>query len=83
MIVTFENFDLHVSWLLAIATLLKQTGLTIYVLKRKFCLNAVKYLSYIVGHGSAKTVPTKHLALTGFPLSRTVQQVRQFFGMVN
>lgn len=44
-------------------------------------LKSVKYLGYIIGHGTITTDPEKVIAIREFPLPRSIRQLRRFLGV--
>lgn len=56
-------------------------GLTINIGKSRFGLSQVKYLGYIVGHGTLMVDPEKVRAIVDYPSPKTVKHLRQFLGL--
>ena len=83
LLVCSPSFEKHMKLLLAVAKCLKDSGLTINVGKSKFCQKEIKYLGYRIGHGCLMVDPDKVLAITAFPMPKTVKQIRRFIGMAN
>ena len=57
LLVCTNNFEEHLQTLKEVALFLKNAGLTINVVKSKFCQSEIKYLGYIIGQGGLKAAP--------------------------
>lgn len=76
-----EDFSSHLELLQEVALHITKAGLTLNIRKSKFCLKQVKYLGYVVGHGTLQTDPDKVSAIVEFPAPKTVKQLRRFLGL--
>lgn len=81
LLVLSEDFESHMVLLSEIAGYLRNANLTINIAKSKFCMQEIKYLGFIIGHGKIKTDPGKLTAINEFPIPTTVKQLRRFLGM--
>jgi len=64
-----------------VAVHLRKANLTINIAKSHFCMQEIKYLGFIIGHGQLKTDPGKIQAITEFPIPKSTKQLRRFLGM--
>lgn len=81
LLVVSRSFDEHVILLTEVAKKLTDAGLTVNLIKSRFCYKYVKYLGHVVGNGTIKPDPDKVSAIVNFPIPTSVRQARRFIGM--
>lgn len=81
LLVVSASFDEHMTLLTTVAQSLQRAGLTVNLLKSRFCYQEVKYLGHIVGQGTLRPDEEKVTSITNFPVPTSVRQMRRFIGM--
>lgn len=81
LLVCTEDFESHIKILNEVAMCLRKANLTINLDKSKFCMREIKYLGFIVGHGTLQTDPEKIEAMVNFTVPNSQRQVRRFLGL--
>lgn len=81
LVIVSEDFPAHVDVLIRIASQLRKVNLTLNLSKNKFCVTKTNYLGYVIGNGSISTDPEKIIAITNWPVSKNLWQVRGYLGL--
>lgn len=81
LLVVSQTFEEHLTHLMEVSTNLRKANLTINVEKSSFGLSRVKYLGYVVGHGTLQVDQEKIKAIEDFPVPKSIKQLRRFLGM--
>lgn len=81
LLVVSQSLEEHIAHLLEVASNLRKAGLTINVGKSHFGLSNVKYLGYVVGHGTLSVDPDKVKAVREYPVPKSARHVKIFLGM--
>lgn len=76
LIVFSDTLDEHEQRLLRVLHRLKEYGLKLSPEKCKFFQTSVKYLGHIVSEKGVETDPDKILALTSWPIPRTLKELK-------
>lgn len=80
LLVVSPDFKTHLELLDRVSDRLAEAGLTINVVKSKFCFKELRYLGYIVGGGILKPDPEKVETILKYSYPKTAKQVRSFMG---
>ena len=75
------SYDEHMALLFEVAEILRKAGLTLNIVKCKWCLREVKYLGYIIGEGCIKTDPDKVSAIRNISAPTKIKEVQSFLGL--
>lgn len=70
------------SLLFEVAQLLRKAGLTLNIVKCKWCVKEVRYLGYVIGSGCIKPDKEKVSAIQKLSDPRSFKEIRQFLGLV-
>lgn len=81
IIITSESFEEHVRLIRCVAERLTAAGLTINILKSKFCQTSIKYLGYVLSEDGLATDVAKIQPVLDYPAPRTVKDVRRLLGL--
>ena len=83
ILVFSSNFETHLEHLRQVFECLSKANLTLKPSKCKFAVKQVKYLGHIISEDGIKVDPDKTMAVSSFPVPKTVKEVRSFLGMCN
>lgn len=81
IIITSETFEEHIRLIRCVAERLRNSGLTINILKSKFCQTSIKYLGYVLSDEGLATDVAKIQPILDYPAPRTVKDVRRLLGL--
>lgn len=81
LLIIAPDFDTHMKMLSICANLLRDANLTINISKSKFCMSELRYLGYVITDGHLQTDISKVVAISEFPLPKSIKQLRRFLGM--
>lgn len=81
IIIATNDFDSHFKILSKLAERISAAGLTISVSKSRFCMRSLKYLGYIVNEEGIRPDPEKIAAIEGYPVPKSVKDVRRLIGL--
>ncbi|VDH91891.1 Hypothetical predicted protein [Mytilus galloprovincialis] len=83
ILVFSKNFDEHLEHLNLVFQKLKQAKLTLQPSKCHFAAKQVKYLGHIISEHGIQVDKSKTVAVSEYPIPKTVKQLRSFLGMCN
>ena len=83
ILVFSPDFETHLNHLRQVFECLSNANLTLKPSKCKFAIKNVKYLGHIISEDGIKVDPDKTMAVSSFPVPKTVKEVRSFLGMCN
>lgn len=81
IIITSESFEEHLRLIRCVGDRLKQAGLTINILKSKFCQTSIRYLGYVLSEKGLSMDITKIQPILDYPVPRTVKDIRRLLGL--
>ncbi|VDI54419.1 Hypothetical predicted protein [Mytilus galloprovincialis] len=83
ILVFSKNFDEHLEHLNLVFQKLKQAKLTLQPSKCHFAAKQVKYLGHIISEHGIQVDKSKTVAVSEYPIPKSVKQLRSFLGMCN
>lgn len=81
IIIATNDFETHFEILHKLTERISAAGLTISVSKSRFCMRSLKYLGYIVNEEGISPDPEKISAIEGYPVPKSVKDVRRLIGL--
>lgn len=81
IIITSSSFQEHVRLIREVARRLSQAGLTINLLKSKFCQTKIKYLGYVLSEAGLSMDVSKIQPVLDYPIPKTVKDIRRLLGL--
>ena len=81
LIIVSKDVDSHFQKLRKVLGTLKKAGLKLNLSKCEFLKSKVKFLGHIVDAEGIHTIPDKIKAIQGFPVPKTIENVRSFLGI--
>lgn len=83
VIIASENMESHRVHLKTVFQRLREFGITINLSKCEFSKSSIEFLGYKVSTAGIEPLEDKVKAIVEYPRPQTIEQLRQFLGMIN
>lgn len=81
IIITSISFEHHLQLIQEVAKRLQQAGLTINLLKSKFCQRRIRYLGYVLSEEGLSVDASKIQPVLDYPIPKTIKDIRRLLGL--
>lgn len=81
IIITSSSFDEHLRLIRVVAERLRNAGLTINVLKSRFCQRTIRYLGYVLSEKGLSVDASKIQPVLDYSTPKTVKDIRRLLGL--
>lgn len=81
IIILSNGFEEHLRLIRVVAQRLSAAGLTINLLKSKFCQTKIRYLGYVLSEDGLSMDASKIKPILDYPVPKTVKEVRRLLGL--